>query len=259
MSAETAMPRPTLWQSVAECRALLELMSVSAVRPLLKLSPEGDGHPVMVFPGFFAADRSTATLRRYLASRGYNAQAWDEGRNPGISDALYQRLEERLHQQADSYGTSVSLVGWSLGGIYARLLAHRNPQTVRQVVTLGSPFKMEQYGSVNGSVARLYQAMNPGQSNDPMLDHADLWRQAPPVPSTSIYSRGDGIAHWSFCVDDDEGPHTENIAIPGSHLGMTHNPLIMYCVADRLAQPEGQWQRFRLLPAMQRALEQAAA
>ena len=258
MSAERLSRKPSFLQSVSECRALLEVMSIPVARPLLGVSPRGDGHPVLVFPGFFAADRSTATLRRYLDSRGYRASAWEEGRNPGISDALYQRLADRLRQLSDQHGGTVSLVGWSLGGIYARLLAHLEPERVRQVVTLGSPFKMTQYGSINGSVAQLYRAVNPGQTRDPMLNHAELWQQAPPVPSTSIYSRGDGIAHWSFCVDDEDA-QTENIGIPGSHLGMTHNPLMMYCIADRLAQPEGQWQKFRMLPALQRAMEQAVA
>ncbi|MEE4662077.1 MAG: alpha/beta hydrolase [Halieaceae bacterium] len=208
-------------------------------------------------PGFFAADRSTASLRRYLQSRDFNVHAWDEGRNPGINDALYRRLARRVKQLSREHGSTVSLVGWSLGGIYARLLAHRNPGAVRQVVTLGSPFKMRQYGSVNGAVTRLYQRFNPERQRDPMLEYADLWAAPPPVPSTSIYSKGDGVAHWSFCVDDVEDEHTENIALPGSHLGMTHNPLFMYCVADRLAQPEGAWQRFELLPQLQSLLQRA--
>jgi pimeloyl-ACP methyl ester carboxylesterase len=239
--------RPTFWQSLAECRALLEVMSLGPARPLLRRAPSGEGQPVMVFPGFFAADRSTATLRRYLDSKGFSTYAWEEGRNPGISDALYRRLEDRLLQVEEEHGRKVSLVGWSLGGIYARLLAHRNVDSVRQVITLGSPFSLNEYGAVNDSVARLYQRMNPGQSEDPMLEHSDLWRRAPPVPSTAIYSQGDGVAHWSYCVDE-EDELTENLRIPGSHLGMTHNPLMLYCVADRLAQPEGRWRPFKLVP-----------
>ena len=253
---ETA-PRPSLWQSLAEGRALLELMAVAPAQPMLKLAARGDGHPVLVLPGFFAADRSTASLRRYLESRGFAVYAWEEGRNPGISDALYQRLAQRVQALAGQHDSTVSLVGWSLGGIYARLLAHRNQKLVRQVVTLGSPFKMRQYGSVNGAVTRLYQRFNPGQDRDPMLDYADLWATPPPVPSSSIYSKGDGIAHWSFCVDDEEDENTENIALPGSHLGMTHNPLYLYCIADRLAQPEHGWRRFEMLPQLQQMLQRA--
>jgi pimeloyl-ACP methyl ester carboxylesterase len=247
MHANAAVSKPALWQSLAECRALLEVMSLSPARPLLRRAPSGDGQPVLVFPGFFAADRSTATLRRFLNSKGFTSYAWEEGRNPGISDALYRRLESRTLQLQEAHGRRISLVGWSLGGIYARLIAHRNPDSIRQVITLGSPFSLNEYGAVSGPVARLYQRMNPGQSSDPMLKYADQWRQAPPVPSTAIYSEGDGIAHWSYCVDE-EDDQTENLRIPGSHLGMTHNPLMLYCIADRLAQPEGQWRRFKLIP-----------
>jgi pimeloyl-ACP methyl ester carboxylesterase len=226
---------------------LLEVVSLAPARPLLRRAPSGEGQPVIVFPGFFASDRSTSALRRYLTSKGFSAYAWGEGRNQGIRDALYQRLEQRVLELEEQHGRSVSLVGWSLGGIYARLIAHRHPDIVRQVITLGSPFSMQQYGAITGSVARLYQAMNPGQSSDPMLEYAELWRRPPPVPSTAIYSEGDGIAHWSYCVDE-EDETTENLRIPGSHLGMTHNPLMLYCIADRLAQPEGRWQPFKLIP-----------
>ncbi len=243
MSASTHAPRPTVWQSLAECRALVEFMSIAPARPLLKLAPRGDGQPVLVLPGFFASDGLTATLRRFLVGKNFNASGWGEGRNPGINEALYQRLESRVKQHADDEGSTVSLVGWSLGGIYARLLAQRVPEYVRQVVTMGSPFSMDQYGAVNGAVERLYQAVNPGQGQDPMLEYSELWRAAPAVPSTSIFSRGDGVAHWSYCVDE-EDENTENIVLPGSHLGMTHNPLYLYCVAERLSQPEGQWRPF---------------
>ena len=253
MHANSVAARPTFLQSLAECRALLEVMSLGPARPLLRSAPSGQGQPVLVFPGFFAADRSTATLRRYLTSKGYSAYAWEEGRNPGISDALYQRLEERVLTLEEEHGRRVSLVGWSLGGIYARLIAHRNPDSIRQVITLGSPFTLREYGAISSSVARLYERMNPDQSSDPMLEHAELWRRPPPVPSTAIYSEGDGIAHWSYCVDEEDAL-TENLKIPGSHLGMTHNPLMLYCIADRLSQPEGQWRPFKLLPHLMKRL-----
>ena len=253
MHADSAVAKPSLWSSLAECRALVEVMSLAPARPLLRLAPSGEGQPVIVFPGFFAADRSTATLRRYLASKGYSSYAWEEGRNPGISDALYQRLEQRVLELEEQHGRTVSLVGWSLGGIYARLIAHRIPDSIRQVITLGSPFSLNQYGAISSSVARLYQAMNPEQSTDPMLQYSDLWQQAPPVPSTAIYSEGDGVAHWSYCVDE-EDESTENLRIPGSHLGMTHNPLMLYCIADRLAQREGEWRPFELLPHLVKTL-----
>ena len=256
MSATSTVPRPALWQSLLEFRALFEVAAILPARPLLRLAPYGDGHPVLVFPGFFAADRSTASIRKYLNSKGFVAYAWDEGRNPGISDELYQRLETRVLELSESHGRAVSLVGWSLGGIYARLLSHRLPDQVRQVITLGSPFNLSEYGAVTGAVARLYERMNPNQQDDPMLEFESVWRMPPPVPSTAIYSEGDGVAHWSYCVDP-EDEHTENLHIPSSHLGMTHNPLVMYAVADRLAQDEGEWRPFRWRPHIRDTLRRA--
>ena len=255
MSATSAVPRPSLWQSILEFRALFEVMSLVPARPLLNMAPTGEGQPVLVFPGFFAADRSTAKLRSYLNSKGFKAYAWEQGRNPGLSEELYHKLEKRVQALFAEHGCKVSLVGWSLGGLYARLLAHRLPEQVRQVVTLGSPFNISQMGAVSGAVERLYERMNPNQQDDPLLAQEALWQQPPPVPSTAIYSEGDGIAHWSFCIDPEDDV-TENLHVPSSHLGMTHNPLVMYAVADRLAQAEGEWRPFRLLSHLKQTLLQ---
>jgi pimeloyl-ACP methyl ester carboxylesterase len=255
MSVTSAAPRPSLWQSIFEFRALFEVMSMAPAKPLLDLAPTGDGQPVLVFPGFFAADGSTARLRKYLNKKGFKAYAWEQGRNPGLSEELYYKLEARVQELAAEHGGKVSLVGWSLGGLYARILAHRLPDQVRQVVTLGSPFNISQMGSVSGAVERLYERMNPNQQNDPLLAHEAQWQQPPPVPSTAIYSEGDGVAHWSFCIDPEDAL-TENLHVPSSHLGMTHNPLILYALADRLAQAEGDWQPFRWLPRLKQTLLQ---
>lgn len=243
-----------------EFRALFEVLSLGPSQPMLRAAPRGDGHPVLVFPGFFAADRSTARLRGYLKSKGFAAYAWEQGRNPGISEDLYLRLRDRVEELATRHDRRVSLVGWSLGGIYARLLAHQLPGHVRQVVTLGSPFNVTaaEQEAVSGAVGRLYERMNPNQADDPLLRHQETWRRAPPVPSTAIYSEGDGVAHWSFCVDE-ESEQTENLQVPGSHLGMTHNPLVLYAVADRLSQPEDGWRPFRWLRRRQPRLEPATA
>ena len=115
MHAASTYAKPKVWQSIAECRALLEVMSLTPARPLLRRAPDGEGQPVLVFPGFFAADRSTATLRRFLNSKGFTAYAWEEGRNPGINFALLERLENRVLQLEEDHGRTVSLVGWSLG------------------------------------------------------------------------------------------------------------------------------------------------
>jgi pimeloyl-ACP methyl ester carboxylesterase len=221
-------------------RALMELASFVALRPAMSFLPRGDGHPVLVLPGFSASDASTAPLRGYLRRQGYSAHGWGQGRNRGPRPGVELGMLRRLEHLYWTSGRKVSVVGWSLGGIYARELARQRPEMVRLVVTLGSPFASARSTNVD----RLFEAVS-GLSIDE-LDKEFLrrMREAPPVPSTAVYSTSDGIAHWEACVDSPEGAETENVRVPGSHCGLGHNPLAVYVIADRLAQSENGWRRF---------------
>lgn len=222
-----------------EGRALLEFAATLSAYPLLRRAPRGDGHPVLIFPGFMASDFSTRALRGFLRTLGYATHGWKIGRNLGPSPELAARMVERLHDVRAQYGQRVSLVGWSLGGIYARELARRFADDVRQVITLASPFRDVEATNVPQflrEVARRRQ----------LPDEAEYRRilDAPlPMPTTAIYSRTDGIVAWQSCRLD-EGPFSQNIEIASSHLGIGHHPVALLTIADRLAQPEGAWQRF---------------
>jgi pimeloyl-ACP methyl ester carboxylesterase len=223
-------------------RALAELVGFGVSLPLFRLLPAGDGHPVLVLPGFMADDWSTVALRSVLRSRGYQVQRWGLGRNLGPRADLVEGLVRRFDTIHRDSGRPISLVGWSLGGIYARALARRRPDAVRRVVTLGSPFRMRPGDRSNAS--RLFGWLNPGP--DPR------YRPAPeelplPVPSTAIYTRTDGVARWHMCIEA-EHPRTENIEVRGSHCGLGHNPAVILAIGDRLAQPEGSLRRFRPPP-----------
>jgi pimeloyl-ACP methyl ester carboxylesterase len=221
-----------------EGRAPLEFFSLFAALPWLARLPRGDGHPVMVFPGMAASDLTTVPLRRYLASLGYVTQAWGQGFNFGPRPGVLERCSDDIRALADKQGQPVSLIGWSLGGIYARELAKLHPSETRCVITLGTPFT----GHPKATNAwRLYELLSRSKVGDAEL-MAEI-RKPPPVPTTSIYSRSDGIVSWR-CSLNDAGPLVENIEVPASHVGMGTNPLVLYAVADRLAQPIGQWRRF---------------
>ena len=222
-----------------EVRAAGEFAGTLAVWPLLRMAPRGDGHAVLVLPGLSASDESTRVLRRYLADLGHEVHGWGLGRNlgprPGVREALLERLD-RLHEAS---GRAVSLVGWSLGGAYARALALRRPQAVRNVVTLGSPIA----GDASSTSARRLYEWASGQGT-----RADAgprpYRAVPdPVPSTSIYSRSDGVVAWRASLQP-EGPLAENVEVIGSHVGLGVHAPVLYAVADRLAQPEDAWKRF---------------
>jgi pimeloyl-ACP methyl ester carboxylesterase len=139
-----------------------------------------------------------------------------------------------------SEGRKVSLVGWSLGGIFARELARAHPEMVRQVVSMGSPFGASPRAT---NVWRVYERVSgqPIDQIDPNL--LRRMREPPPVPSTAIYSESDGIASWRACMEPD-GALTDNVRVASSHCGLGVNPLAAWVIADRLAQPEGAWRKF---------------
>ena len=232
-------PRPpNALLMLLEGRAPIEFFSLFAALPWLARLPRGDGHPVLVFPGMAASDITTVPLRRYLNSLGYVTQAWGQGLNFGPRPGVIARSADDLRALADKHGQPVSLIGWSLGGLYARELAKLHPTLTRCVVTLGTPFT----GHPKATNAwRVYELLSRSKVGDAEL-MAEI-RKPPPVPTTSIYSRSDGIVSWR-CSLNDPGPLVENIEVPASHVGMGTNPLVLYAVADRLAQPIGQWRRF---------------
>jgi len=231
-------------------RGLADLASLPLAARWLATAPRGDGHGVLVFPGFMSSDASTGTLRRYLSRLGYSVRGWNLGRNLGPTDRVVDELPRAIAALADSTGGPVSLVGWSLGGIYARELARRNPAPVRQVITLGSPFAI----------------INPKQSRVDSFYrrrahlHADAIRLPSPaeiaqpivVPSTALYSRRDGIVVWQTCIEPVSELH-DNVEVRCSHLGFGVDPATLWTVADRLALPPGRQPRFQP-PARQRFL-----
>jgi pimeloyl-ACP methyl ester carboxylesterase len=221
-----------------ELRAVAELSAFFAMIPLLRLVPTGDGHPVLVLPGLAASDVSTQPLRGFLDDRGYPTHGWKLGTNFGPRPGLKAQLQEGLAQLHARHGRKVSLVGWSLGGIFAREMARRAPDQVRNVITLGSPFAGEPRAS---NAWRLYEMVSERSADD--WPDRESMRTPPPVPSTAIFSRSDGIVAWQGCLER-EGPTSESIEVDGSHCGLGHNPAVLYAIADRLAQPEGAWQPF---------------
>ncbi|KRW62666.1 esterase/lipase family protein [Pseudomonas sp. TTU2014-080ASC] len=221
-----------------EGRAVLEWLSVPLAMPWLQRHvPAGDGHAVLIIPGFLAGDSSTLPLRRFLDRRGYRTQGWLQGRNLGPRNGVVAQLVQQLNKLHDSSGGKVSLIGWSLGGILARELARQYPQWVRQVITLGSPLYGTPQTSTN--VWRLYQHFNAGHEQE-----VERGEGAPPVPTTSIFSRADGIVGWKGSLEQ-QGKQIDNIEVKSaSHLGLGINPMVWFIVGERLAQKESDWKPF---------------
>lgn len=246
LAAPAGTQRPPSWMlALTELPRTMIDMSVlgASFLPLLGTSPRGDGHPVLVIPGLAAGDGSTLALRTYLRHLGYDVYGWDLGRNfgPRVIGATGEKIEARLAQIHEETGRPVSIIGWSLGGLMARILARRQPSQIRQIITLGSGFA----GPAHATHAwKLYEFVA-GQGVDHPQSKGYVRESSlpSPVPSTAIYSCEDGIVSWENCRGE-ESDRAENIRVRGSHCGLGFNASVFYAIADRLAQPEGSWRPF---------------
>ncbi|MEM8583180.1 MAG: hypothetical protein AAGF87_02865 [Bacteroidota bacterium] len=233
--------RPSLFWLLTECgRAAAELSFFIPYQRFLASRNIGDQHPVLVLPGFMASDRSTAPLRKFLTQTGYTPYGWDLGRNTAKVEFLSPLLD-KLEDINRMEGQKVSLIGWSLGGVFARQLAKARPDLVRQVITMGSPFRGV---TKPNNIAWLYNLISGGKKVreiDPILIQ-DI-PLPPPVPTTAIYTKEDGIVPWQHCLEDEDEIH-QNIQVRGSHTGLGVNPSVLEIIADRLLHKQENWVHF---------------
>ena len=222
--------RPHAAHSAIELRGLLEMAFLPWSVPLLMTAPRGDGRPVLLLPGFMGGESTLIGLKVFLRSRRYHVHTWGQGRNVGFQVKHAQALEQKVRHLHHATGRRVSVVGWSLGGVFARYGAHRAPECVRSVITLGSPVTVDAAGSAS--------------------------------PPSCFYSLSDGVVPpQEATVDGDPALH-ENIRVPGSHIGQGFNALVLWIVAERLAQPLGKWLPFApngALGCVYRVMARAAA
>ncbi len=239
---ETDISRPPAlrWFVTEPLRGAVSLVGLPLARGLLDRAPRGDGRGVLVLPGLLADDVSTRPLRRFLRRLDHHVYGWGLGRNRGPTREVVDGLAQRLQYVADRTGQPVSLVGWSLGGILARELARQHPDLVNQVITLASPYMGDESmpSRADGAYRRGSKQHVP---SDP--DAREKLKRPIPVPSTSVYSRSDGIVNWRACIEP-VGPAHENIEVRAGHLGIGVDAAVLWLLADRLAQPLGEWTPF---------------
>jgi pimeloyl-ACP methyl ester carboxylesterase len=240
VAAQTLSPPSRTLMFLEGGRAISELGAFLGALPLLSLAPRGDGHPVLVLPGLVASDTSTRALRDFLKNRGYAISGWRQGRNLGLRHGVQDAMVDLVQKLNDTHGRKVSLVGWSLGGIYARQLAKMMPERVRGVITLGSPFAA---GPKATNAWRVYEMASGRRADEDDARFGGALADTPPVPTTAIFSRTDGICAWQSCMEK-ASAISESVEVESSHCGMGHHPAALYAVADRLAQPEGEWAPF---------------
>ena len=230
---------PSALMLALEGRAWFEWGSLAVAWPWLKKAPPGDGHPVLVLPGLAAGDASTWPLRKFLEQRGYAAYPWEQGLNFGPRREIARGLVARVRELHREHGRSVSLIGWSLGGALACALAARMPRRIRQVITLGSPLQPEPHAT---NAWRVFELVSGYRVDHPHL--ARIGAKPMRAPLTAILSKTDGVVNWRLSVAP-PGPQRESIEVAASHLGLGVNPAVLWAIADRLSQPEGEWKPFR--------------
>lgn len=245
MKEVNKIERPPQVYLLLETRTLLELGMYFFTIPVLQnltTFPKGDGHPILVLPGFMASDISTIVLRNFLQGLGYRVYPWKLGRNLAHYEELETLMAERVLYLKKKHNRNVSIIGWSLGGVYARELAKALPNDVRQVITLGSPF-----GGINqnNNIEWVVEWITGRKVQEIDNELVEKILKTPPVPTTAIFTRTDGIVSWQACIEKEEGPITENLEVLGSHCGLGHNPMVLMYIAERLAQKEGEWVPFK--------------
>jgi pimeloyl-ACP methyl ester carboxylesterase len=242
--------RPPIGHLLAEpARGLAAAAKLPAAAPWLSLAPRGDGHGVLVVPGLLASDGSTAVLRKFLRLLGYEVRGWNLGRNLGPTTEMLDELPRALLALAESTGRPVSLIGWSLGGIYARELARQHPDQARQVITLASPFALTDPRQSRAHGA--YQRRSHVHETGSRVATREQTARPVGVPSTAAYSRRDGVVSWQACIAPETALH-QNVEVRCGHLGFGLDPATLWLVADRLAVPAARRRRFRPPLALRR-------
>jgi len=222
-------------------RAAFDGALLAYAAPMLPALPRGDGHPVLILPRLHGTDISVTALHMVLRGLGYRTYGWRLGRNIGPTSKAVHGMRTRLDYLTNRYEQPVSIIGWSLGGIYARRLARRTPEAVRQVITMASPIRLERHDQSRANQLFHLYAHEHVEPLDVPLERGE----GPlPVPATSIYSPLDGIVAWRTCLDE-PSERAENIAVLASHMGIARHPAALWAVADRLAQPSDSWAPFR--------------
>ncbi len=236
--------RPSIVLGLTEgIRAMVDFGWYFPYRLWTKNEGGGDGHPVLILPGFMASDFSTIPLRSFIHHLGYSVYGWGEGRNFAHADYI-EMLTQKMERIYEKHQEPITIIGWSLGGVYARQLAKHSPDSVRQVIVMGSPFKGV---TKSNNAAWMYELLKKSNVVSSDLDHA-LWEDIPfpaNVPTTAIFTKEDGVVPWELCMEDEDEWH-QNIQVRGSHLGLGVNPLVLQIIADRLKYDKGNWGYFEI-------------
>ncbi|MEL7146762.1 MAG: alpha/beta hydrolase, partial [Bacteroidota bacterium] len=226
------IPKPSLVNMALEGRALIEWASIYFMYPFIPKRIKGDGKPVLLIPPYLGDDNATSFVRKYLNSLGFKTYKWEQGFNM-IKSHYLPRLEEKLDDIYSAHGEKVSIVGWSGGGMFAKIIANRHPEQVAQIVTIGSPVwgVMDMKSHVDG-VLSFFSGKSLREKNKKFIEELE---PIPEVPVTCIYTKTDGIVPWKHCVEAESyRQDIKNIEVFGSHSGLGANVSVLMITANAL-------------------------
>ena len=225
---------PPVYNALLETRGLLEWSTIFYIYPFIPKRKKGKGKPVLIMPPYLGNDFSTRFVRKYLKSLGFKTYKWDLGVNM-INSKYLPKLTERLDEIYEKHQEKVSLVGWSGGGILAKIIANRHPDKVAQLITIGSPV----WGvkNMNTPLVRMLEFLRGKtlkERNEKFLQELE---EVPRVPITCIYTKTDGLLPWKHCMEAETlRADIKNIEVFGSHIGMGANASILFTVAHALGE-----------------------
>ena len=221
-------PDPSL--KYLEARAIFEIGSLLPSAPSLLRQPRGDGRPIVLMPGFLTDVRSMWPLRGFLNYLGYQARGWGLGRNDGNPEEAAERFLARI-DRLEHGDNGLTLIGWSLGGVVARIVAMERPDVVREVITLGTPVE----GGPKYTTAGAHYARKNGLDLDAFEQQVHQQNaRGLDVPLTVIYSRTDAVVGWRAAIDR-YNRQAKHIEVPGSHIGLGFSPRVWRIIARTLS------------------------
>lgn len=234
-SAPPQCDKPSLLSILLEVRAPLEFASIGLYAHMLAKAPKGDGRPILLVPGYQASDMSMKPLGAYLHYLGYQVYYSELGRNKGKVNTDMLRVGRRAEEIAEELnGQTVTLIGWSLGGVLTREAARLFPESVREIITLGTPIKG---GPKFTSIGKQYIALNKIDIDSFEIDVHKRNCIGFDQAVTSIYSKTDGVVGWQASVDT-YNSQAKNIEVKSSHLGLGVNPQVWKHIAETLCNSD---------------------
>lgn len=226
------IPPPPMFNVLLETRSIAEWSSMFWLYPFIPKHKSKTNKPVLLMPPYLGNDSSTRFVRKYLKSLGFKTYKWDLGVNMINSKSL-PKLVDKLDQIFEKHQEKVSLVGWSGGGIFAKIIANRHPDKVEQLITIGSPVWGVKH--MKTPVIRTLEFVRGRKLRERNAKFIKELEEIPKVPITCVYTKTDGLVPWKHCMEAESfRDDIRNIEVFGSHCGLGANATVLLTVANAL-------------------------